>query len=449
MNKRGIRRQPKLEIAPTAQTLRRVSLVTGMIASFAGMALIAQSPAAMPDAQIEANVLKALAGAPNLANESITTRTVYGVVTLTGNVHDDAARIKADDLAAGAAGVIKVVDRLQVDANPSSSNAASESQQGTSGTVLQSDGTFAPAAPAAGVSLQEVAPEVASSSEHNDPGDDPELKTRTEQRQEDRTRVPRPSMPDVSTSRYPPQPVYRDSPNASAYGGKRSGEAVIIPIGTMMRVRINRLLASDRVQPGQAFDGIVSNDVVANGFIAIPRGATVQGDVVDAKPSGTLKGRGEMSIQLTSVTLAGRVYPIVSDVWSQHGGDKTIETLNKTAGFGAVGALIGAIAGGGVGAAVGGGIGAAAGLGSSAASGRGQTVVPPEGIVTFHLVQAAEVRTVSEQEMQRLAYGTAPGVDPRPLRTHSYPRPYPLYPRYPMYPMYPGYPAYPPYPPPY
>ena len=112
--------------------------------------------------------------------------------------------------------------------------------------------------------------------------------------------------------------------------------------------------------------------------------------------------------------------------------------MNKTAGFGAAGALIGALAGGGVGAAVGGGIGAAAGLGSSAASGHGQVIIPSEAIVTFHTAQPTTVATVSQQEMQRLAYGVPPGADGRPV-----PRPYP--PAYAAPGYYPGYYPYRPY----
>ena len=246
---------------------------------------------------------------------------------------------------------------------------------------------------------------------------------------------------------YPRRPMYYPAypqPYAPAYGqygqqgGQVAGQQVVIPDGTMLRVRVNRTLRSDKTVPGTTFDGIVVNDVVANGLIAIPRGAAVQGTVLDAKGSGALTGRGEMSIQLTSVTLGGRSYPLVTHVWAHNGGDKTIETVDKTAGFGAAGALLGALAGGGVGAAIGGGVGAAAGLGSSAASGHGQVIVPSEAVVTFHTAQPTTVATVSQQEMQRLAYGVPLGADGRPV-----PRPYP--PVYVAPGYYPGYYPYRPY----
>jgi hypothetical protein len=241
-----------------------------------------------------------------------------------------------------------------------------------------------------------------------------------------------PGYPGYSPYGYPqqtPPSGYAQQGGQPPMGGQVAGQSVTIPNGALLRVRINRSLRSDKTQPGTVFDGVVVNDVVANGLVAIPRGASVQGTVVDAKSSGALTGRGEMSIQLTQVTLGGKNYPIVSDLWAHNGGDKTIETVNKTAGFGALGAVVGAVAGGGVGAAIGGGVGAAAGLGSSAASGHGQVFIPAESIVVFHTAQPVQVATVSEQEMQRLAYGVPAAADAPPVRN--------------VYRVYPGY-----YPPP-
>jgi hypothetical protein len=116
------------------------------------------------------------------------------------------------------------------------------------------------------------------------------------------------------------------------------------------------------------------------------------------------------------VTLGGKTYPIASDVWTHNGGNKSTETVNKTAAGAVIGALIGAAAGGGQGAAIGAGVGGAAGLGSSAASGNGAMIVPSEGLLTFHIAQPATVATVGQAEMDRLAQGVGPAVQPQPLR---------------------------------
>src|ERR1700733_9398389 len=108
-----------------------------------GSSSLAQTkPAAMPDAQVEANVLKALAGAPELADQSITSTTVYGTVTLNVTVRDEPSRDLAEHLVANTAGVQKVVDQLVIEATPAAAGNGSQ-QMGTNPT-LQSDGTMAP-----------------------------------------------------------------------------------------------------------------------------------------------------------------------------------------------------------------------------------------------------------------------------------------------------------------
>lgn len=191
-----------------------------------------------------------------------------------------------------------------------------------------------------------------------------------------------------------------------------------------MRIRINQGLGSNRTQPGSVFDGTVLNDVVADGAVAIPRGAAVQGTVIDAKSSGVLKGRGELALQLTRLTLGGQVYTLSSDVWTRSGADKTQHTVNSAIGLGALGAVLGAVAGGGAGAAIGAGVGGAAGVASSASSPRGQVAIPPEAVLTFHLAQPATVATVSEQEMARLSYAAGPNGGAPVVRRRYYPQPY-------------------------
>jgi hypothetical protein len=424
--------------------LQSVALAAAV--GFGSVGAFAQSTApaknTVPDAQVEANVLKALAGASDLANQQITTTTVYGVVTLSGSVETEAQRTEAETLVSRTSGVQKVVDEMTLPGEnataPPAGAAALPDAQGANST-LQSDGTMAPAQGPDGSAAPGQSPNQASgpnygpgmgpgAPEYRQPYNGPQAPPPPGYSQPYPPQQGYPQQQGYGAQPgYPQQQGYNGAPQQPVYGGQEAGISVTVPAGAVVRMRINQTLNSSRTQVGTKFDGVVVADVVADGAVAIPRGATVTGTVVDAKKSGALSGRGELALQLTQVTLGGRAYPIMSEVWTHNGGNKTTETVDKTAVGGVIGALIGAAAGGGQGAAIGAGVGAGLGLGSSAASGNGAMVVPSEGLLTFHLAQPATVATVSQAEMDRLAQGVGPAGPAQPLRRRVYPayRPYP------------------------
>jgi len=417
-------------------------LVSGMALTAAGAQTAGTT---VPDAQVEANVLRQLASAPELSTQDIQSSAVYGVVTLSGVVQSEELRTKAENLTARAQGVKKVVDELtlgdpavaatnpqgdpnqQMQGDPNAQpngapnpNAAPDQGAPGPGMVLQSDGTYAPAAGQDGNMApvpDQGAPQQVNNEQPSQPGGNdqgqPGYPNGTPAPYGEQGPPPPPRQP----MGYAPGPD--GVPPGGPYAGQRAGLQVTVRAGTPMQIRINRGLDSQNVQVGTTFDGTVMNDVVSNGAVAIPRGATVQGTVIDVKKAGVLKGRGELSLQLTGLTLGGQVYPLQSAVWDANGRDKTTSTVNRAVGLGAVGALFGAVAGGGAGAAIGAGIGAGAGVASSAASPNGRVVVPPEMILPFTLAQAATVTTVSQQEMARLSYAAGPSRRPAMRRYYN------------------------------
>jgi hypothetical protein len=417
-------------------------LTAGLLLSSSGFAQT--KPATMPDAQVEANVLKALAGAPELADQSITSTTVYGTVTLNGTVRDEPSRDLAEHLVANTAGVQKVVDQLMIGAPAPST---SDSQQGTNPN-LQSDGTMAPPQ---GQNQPAQNPQSAPQNVPPQQGQYPPQQGQYPPQQGQYPLPPAGQYPPQDAGQYPPpqggqypppygQPPYRQpyppqygqQPYPPQYGQQpyvpqKGGDAVVVPSGAILRVRINQGMNSKNTVKGATFDGVVLSNVFSGNVVAIPRGATFQGTVVDAHTAGQLNGKGELKLQLTSVTFGGKTYPIATDFWWHQGVDKTGSTVGNTIGLASVGALIGAVAGGGVGAAVGAGVGGVAGLGISSASGRGEAALPAEAIVTFHLTQPADVTTVSQAELNRLGAGV-----PQPQMQRRYPAPPPPYP-YPYY----------------
>lgn len=165
-----------------------------------------------------------------------------------------------------------------------------------------------------------------------------------------------------------------------------------IPPGTNVRVRIIDNLSSDLAKIGDAFHGTLDEAITADGREVYPKGADVDGRVVDVHTSGRLSEPGELDLILSTVSSGARmsslhVQPLVVKGES-HGKSNT----TKIGGGAALGAIIGGIVGGGKGAAVGAGAGAAAGTGAAAATGKREAQVESEALLTFVTVAPTEVR---------------------------------------------------------
>ena len=137
-----------------------------------------------------------------------------------------------------------------------------------------------------------------------------------------------------------------------------------IPSGTTIRVRMIDKLSSEQNQTGDTFRGTLDEAIEVNGRQLYPKGADVIGRVTDVHPTGRLTEPGELDLVLNTVssgTVAAsiRVEPLVIK-----GESHTKSNATKIGGGAALGAVIGAIAGGGKGAAIGTLAGGAAGTGA-------------------------------------------------------------------------------------
>lgn len=444
-----------------ARTLGSLAFAAVLAAPVAGFAQTSAAPAPatqsgkLSDAQVEANVLKAFASDNRLANQSINTSTVFGTVTLTGSVTDEASRGVAEEVASRVDGVKKVVSQLTVGAP-----AVAATGDPADANMMPADGSSMPAA------RGEV---IAKANPQSDPnngnmaqgaqqgygdqgygqggyGGQQQAYGQMPPQGNDPNSYPLPGEADGQQP--PPQQgrrlYYRDYQRQQAMQqqggypqqhqgyaqgapqGQPGGVPVTVPDGTVLAVQINHWISSGDAQPGSTFDAFVAQDVLAGGQIAIPRGAMVQGTVLDAKGAGVLKGRGELTLQLTALDLGGQHIPLQSQPFTVHGHDKTARSVNSTIIGGAVGALFGAAIGGGTGAAIGAGVGGAAGLGTAAATPSGNANVPAEALLQFRLVAPVQLTTVSEAEMQRLGgYAGPAGAYPQPGGPGPYARPYP------------------------
>jgi hypothetical protein len=160
---------------------------------------------------------------------------------------------------------------------------------------------------------------------------------------------------------------------------------VVVSAGTDLVVSLDQALGSKMSQTGQTFLATVAQPVSVGGQTAIPKGSSVSGTVVTAKERGKIKGEGQLSLTLRSITIRGQTYQIQTDVLDSTIKGKGKRTAVATGGGAAGGALIGGIAGGGKGAGIGALVGAGAGFLGGTFTGNKQIELPAETALTFNL----------------------------------------------------------------
>jgi hypothetical protein len=189
---------------------------------------------------------------------------------------------------------------------------------------------------------------------------------------------------------------------------------------TLIRVMTNAPLNSKRTADGTPLLLNVSEDVVVDNVLVIPRGATVHGVVIQSKKAGRLTGSPEMTLKLVSLDLGERSYPLYTYQFKVKGTSKTGPTETKVKTGAVVGAIIGGVfsgsAKGGVtdtgraaGMATGAAVGAGMGTAVAAAAPGPEIWIPAESQVDFHLAAPISVTPVSAKEAARLGQGLHPG----------------------------------------
>lgn len=182
-----------------------------------------------------------------------------------------------------------------------------------------------------------------------------------------------------------PSTTTRPRTTSSSTPTAASASRVTLPSGTAIEVRVNENLSSESTSQGQQFTGTVTTDVTDpnTNRVIIPRGADVTGRVLSATPSGRLSNSGELQLSINTIRYGTAVSNITVEPYVIKGGSQTKSTATKVGGGAALGAIIGAIAGGGKGAAIGAGVGGAAGAGTAAATGKRPAEVQPEALLKF------------------------------------------------------------------
>ncbi|HVX66990.1 MAG TPA: hypothetical protein VHA11_10330 [Bryobacteraceae bacterium] len=170
-----------------------------------------------------------------------------------------------------------------------------------------------------------------------------------------------------------------------------SAPATQLAAGTPVTVRMIDAVDSKQSRPGQTFRASVDEPVMAGDKTVIPKGADVVTRLVEMKDASKITGGGQLTLVLASITANGRSVDVTSESVTQAGESKTGDSAKVIGGTAALGAIIGAIAGGGKGAAIGAVAGGGAGTAVRVLTSGAQVSIPSETRLTFTLQSAVKI----------------------------------------------------------
>jgi hypothetical protein len=171
-----------------------------------------------------------------------------------------------------------------------------------------------------------------------------------------------------------------------------------LPAGTLIPVRINQWLSSDRNHAGDTFSAVLDQPIVAHGWVVARRGQAVMGRVDVAQKASQGNGVSQLGLEITELTLVdGEQLPVSTEMQQAvpppaypGSAERNVATVGTTA---VLGAIVGAAVGGRQGAAIGAGLGAAAGVAAVLYSRGRPTVVAPETLLSFRLEAPVTIST--------------------------------------------------------
>ena len=306
---------------------------------------------------------------PSLKSASVDVSSKGGVVTLSGQVPDDAARLAAYKIATQAKGVAKVNDQMSV----------VTAQAATPEPVIPA------AAPAPAPAVRPVKPVSKQAKTHEAPSAPASTPAA-------------PAAPAAVTVRAlpsPPQPV-----------------TVTVPANSVVTIRTIDSIDSKTNQAGQVFKASLDVPIVVDDRVIVPAGADAYIKLVSASSAGHITGRSELSLELARIVFQGKTYNVVSSDVKQSGASRGKRSAATIGGGAALGALIGAVAGGGKGAAIGAAVGGGAGTGVQVFTKGQQVKIPSETRLDFTLQQPIDITYLPGKKSRQHSNADQPPADP-------------------------------------
>jgi len=319
------------------------------------------------DDSITTDIKAKMFSEPLLKSATVNVTSKDGIVTITGLVPDDAARLAAEQIASKTKGVRQVID---------STTMAPPPPQGTE--------TFTPSPP-----------------EPTPPPPKPAHKR--EQPHPAATAATPAAAPDnASASATPPAPqaLVPATPAAASAPAPLAAPppppppqpiTLTIPEGAVVNVRTIDAIDSNTSSTGQFFQASLDAPVMVGDQVVLPKGLNAKLKLVQASSSGKFSGSSELTVSLDSVTYQGKTYTFATSDVQQKGASRGKRSAEVIGGGAVLGAIIGGLAGGGRGAAIGAGVGGAGGTAVQATTHGQHVKIPSETRLDFTLHAPVDV----------------------------------------------------------
>jgi hypothetical protein len=207
-------------------------------------------------------------------------------------------------------------------------------------------------------------------------------------RQNPRPATPRPQNPT-------PDPVVTNPTTPSR--PPVAAAPLTLPAGTAISATATDSITSQRNKVGETVSAQISEDVRdENGRVIIPAGSTARFTITALAPAENKNAtRGTINLQLASITVRGKDYPIggssTSVAHTLRGRGVTTGDAAKVGAGAAAGAIAGRILGGKKGTVIGGVVGAAVGTGVAVETADRDVVVAPGAAIAFTINQELSV----------------------------------------------------------
>src|SRR5579859_1101575 len=114
-----------------------------------------------------------------------------------------------------------------------------------------------------------------------------------------------------------------------AFQSARAAGPVIVPQGTLFRVRTIDPIDVDSTQAGARFRGSLDDPIMIGGDVVVPRGVDVVLVAAKVEQGGKMKGSDLIELKVNSIVVGGRAYAVVTTVSETKTGGEGKKTAGK------------------------------------------------------------------------------------------------------------------------